>query len=65
MPSTIETSAIIANRYGRDCSQSKLLHGISNGTVPAERRGGRWFIDEADIPAIAKLYPTRKTQAAA
>ncbi len=34
-------------------SYRRFWNGISNGTLPAERIGGRLFIRRSDLPAIA------------
>lgn len=42
----------------------RLFLAVVAGTVPAERNGAgsRWFVKESDLPEIARLLRTPRTQ---
>jgi len=51
----------------RTPSYRELYHAVINGDIPGNYEGGRWYIEEADIPAIALqlgLMPQPKSRPA-
>jgi hypothetical protein len=57
MPQTIplsQTSRELSRRFGGSAPAYRQLYElILDGKLPAEQVNGRWFVDEADLPAIA------------
>lgn len=41
--------------HGVICSYHQIWQGVVAGNIPALRRGKRWTIDKADLPAIADM----------
>ena len=69
MPQTIPlslTSRELARRFGGSAPAYRRLYElVLDGKLPAEQVNGRWFVDEADLPAIAAtLGLTENHQAA-
>ena len=44
-----------------DGAYSRLWSAIAAGRLPAERRGGRWLIDEEHLPLAAEILGMRPT----
>lgn len=60
--STIQAAARISTEYGRNCSQSKILHAISTGKIIPVRVGGRFKFHDEQLPGIAELFPPRNLE---
>jgi hypothetical protein len=54
-----ELPRVLSARYGLTASHNALWRAACDGRIPATRRGSRWLIDPADLPAIAAALLAR------
>ena len=49
-----QVPALVQQAYKQLCTYNQVWRLIADGRVPAERAGSKVFIDEAELPVIAR-----------